>query len=863
MADPQLPKNDFSLFPSFSDIPDPPVEEIVEPKSFRNTLIRTLTWMAIIPVFTLFFLLNHQTQSATKDADNLLLSFAQKTAISTSIFIDNTIKMVRFSADIMPVRAGENIALLRESLGVLAQQTDLIYSAWIDQSTLKVLASNQSHGAEYQLEQSDIDLLLSLSKNKTYASRITVDKKHIVIALKAKVDHLNSLYFVGAFKLSTMIAQMPRIEPTSRYSVAVLYGRNQVLYDSSDTDSVNAFDLTQEQWNSITKSSLGEVIHSSGYRNTARVGSFLYIPNINWVVAVSEPLEQRDALIRSSLKAALWVILLAFVTSICAGILTAAPLTRSVNLLSDAVRTFGRQGKLDETIVSKLEHEGTTELVSLGQSLENMAKDIQETNKKLAKLNAELESQVQDRTATVLLRNRELNSLNRLLAPIQSLGENVELDLIDQSIESFRLLLGLSELRFIPCEPEKDFQNSLAVTSRIAVVMNHRCFGWLEAGQNDLMTADRMESLLRLANSLSIVLANRHLVQQLAKEHATLATVFDSITDGVLIIGRSGKVIYANDLAAKLLNNCQPIIGHDAHQLVFDHWKPVNNSNIQHIEALEEASRFIPISANTNLPHQTIDIVAFTVSDLPGFSGERKGLLLRDMTKEAQIENMKDHLMSVVAHELKTPVTALRLQAESLRHYSLEEKITELSEIEELIEESARLGQLIDDLLDISRIEGGAMKLVPTVVQVASLIDRAARLTKSRYAIEIERTIDPDAETFIADSGRITQVFINLFNNAARYKKDSQSTALCKVNVVQQDDFVRIEITDFGRGIASDKIENIFDRFYQADMTDQRVSGGTGLGLSIVRGIVHAHGGKITVQSVLNEYTQFVILLPY
>ena len=127
----------------------------------------------------------------------------------------------------------------------------------------------------------------------------------------------------------------------------------------------------------------------------------------------------------------------------------------------------------------------------------------------------------------------------------------------------------------------------------------------------------------------------------------------------------------------------------------------------------------------------------------------------------------------------------------------------------------------------------------------------------------MERQIDSDAETFLADPDRITQVFINLFNNAARYKKPTQDVALCRVTVVPQEEFVRIEVKDFGRGIPADIIDYVFERFYQANMTDQRVSGGTGLGLSIVRGIVEAHGGEISVDSVLEEYTRFVILLPY
>ena len=210
-------------------------------------------------------------------------------------------------------------------------------------------------------------------------------------------------------------------------------------------------------------------------------------------------------------------------------------------------------------------------------------------------------------------------------------------------------------------------------------------------------------------------------------------------------------------------------------------------------------------------------------------------------------------------------MTALRLQAEALRHYSTENKVTQLQDIDGLIEEASRLGQLIDNLLDVSRIMGGAMRttLAPKVVQIASIIDRAARLSKSRYEISITREIDPEAETLQVDPDRLTQVFVNLFNNAARYKKVDQSQAICDVMVEPRGDNVQIVITDYGRGIEPDKIKNVFERFYQADMTDERISGGIGLGLPIVRGIIQSHHGTISVESEVGHYTRFTILLPY
>ena len=174
-----------------------------------------------------------------------------------------------------------------------------------------------------------------------------------------------------------------------------------------------------------------------------------------------------------------------------------------------------------------------------------------------------------------------------------------------------------------------------------------------------------------------------------------------------------------------------------------------------------------------------------------------------------------------------------------------------------------RLGQLVDDILDVSRIEGGVMQLDKRVVQVASIIDRAARLVAVRYPVEVKREIEPEAEVIKADPLRLTQVFINLFVNAARYRKETQNTASCLVKVRQgANSTVVISVTDSGKGIEADRIGRIFEPFYQADMSTRRTEGGAGLGLTIVKGITEAHHGEISVASTPGKETTFTLVLP-
>ena len=148
------------------------------------------------------------------------------------------------------------------------------------------------------------------------------------------------------------------------------------------------------------------------------------------------------------------------------------------------------------------------------------------------------------------------------------------------------------------------------------------------------------------------------------------------------------------------------------------------------------------------------------------------------------------------------------------------------------------------------------------MVQVAALIDRAIKLTRQRYDVSFVKHIDPEAECMRVDPDRITQVFINLFVNAGRYKKEG-TQARCEISVHKVEQMVEIVVKDYGIGIEAGQLEKIFDRFYQIDMTSRRRIGGTGLGLAICRAICEAHGGSIRAESVPGQWTQFIVRLPY
>ena len=349
------------------------------------------------------------------------------------------------------------------------------------------------------------------------------------------------------------------------------------------------------------------------------------------------------------------------------------------------------------------------------------------------------------------------------------------------------------------------------------------------------------------------------LFSELDLEHQTLTAVLESMTEGVILVGRSGLINYANQRAQTFLYQEGSLVGQLAHEMIFKHYRALTDRDSP--ELLMKNPSIVRM-VNVHDAEKVVDVVTFFVHNLPGRS-DRIGLLFRDVSQTAQISKLKDSLIGIVAHELKTPIATMRLQAETLTRGSVRLSETDKREIlSDMVDESKRLSSLIDDWLDISRLQEGRFDLQLKVVQVAALIDRAIKLTRQRYDVSFVKHIDPEAECMRVDPDRITQVFINLFVNAGRYKKEG-TQARCEISVHKVEQMVEIVVKDYGIGIEADQLEKIFDRFYQIDMTSRRRIGGTGLGLAICRAICEAHGGSIRAESVPGQWTQFIVRLPY
>lgn len=256
----------------------------------------------------------------------------------------------------------------------------------------------------------------------------------------------------------------------------------------------------------------------------------------------------------------------------------------------------------------------------------------------------------------------------------------------------------------------------------------------------------------------------------------------------------------------------------------------------------------------------TLIPVELTISPLVVDGITRFSAFLRDISARKQIERMKNEFVSVVSHELRTPLTAISgsLQLVSAGVMGpLPEEAQRLVMIAK--DNSLRLVRLVNDMLDIERIESGVLQFEPSQIDVLELVDRAV-LENGAYAdrfgvnVVVEAVESPG--TILFDRDRLLQVLSNLLSNASKFSSRSGTVRVRILSLVLS---VRIEVIDEGSGIPAEFHDRIFGRFAQADSSDARQKEGTGLGLSICRAIMMRAGGKIGFESSLGNGSTFWI----
>jgi signal transduction histidine kinase/CheY-like chemotaxis protein len=225
-------------------------------------------------------------------------------------------------------------------------------------------------------------------------------------------------------------------------------------------------------------------------------------------------------------------------------------------------------------------------------------------------------------------------------------------------------------------------------------------------------------------------------------------------------------------------------------------------------------------------------------------------------------ERVKDEFISVVGHELRTPLTSIRGSLGLLQGGVFGELPEEAQSMLALaVTNTDRLVRLINDILDIERMDAGRVELALAPVKASELLENAVQIvqmTATQASVTLAADVQADV-TVSVDSDRILQVLVNLLGNAIKFSPRSSTIT---IRVTSEQGQARFSVTDTGRGIPADRLESIFERFRQVDSSDAREKGGSGLGLAIARNIVEHHGGQMRVESELGQGSTFYFTLP-
>ena len=227
-----------------------------------------------------------------------------------------------------------------------------------------------------------------------------------------------------------------------------------------------------------------------------------------------------------------------------------------------------------------------------------------------------------------------------------------------------------------------------------------------------------------------------------------------------------------------------------------------------------------------------------------------RGLLLRDVTRERELDEFKTTLLAAVGHELRTPLAAIKGNASTLLQEDVAWPLADQQHFLRMISgEADRLAQLVSNLLDLSRQEAGLLLLNLAPARVQDLVAKIiARLEQPEHRISSQ--IPASLPAIDMDSARIEVVLHNLVVNALTYGEGE----VC-ISAERQDGFIVVAVADNGPGIASNELPHVFERFYRAQHGRQQHSGGTGLGLAICKAFIEAHGGTIRAKSTMEGTT--------
>jgi two-component system, OmpR family, sensor histidine kinase ResE len=342
-------------------------------------------------------------------------------------------------------------------------------------------------------------------------------------------------------------------------------------------------------------------------------------------------------------------------------------------------------------------------------------------------------------------------------------------------------------------------------------------------------------------------------INALSQEKEQLSSILSSMADGVITFNRDGTILITNPPADRFLQQW--------------YYEKSDNNDEPIPTSVKELLQNVVVTETEQTGEITLQGRSYVVIVSPLYNNNTiRGavVVVRDMTEERRLDKLRKDFIANVSHELRTPISMLQGYSEAIVD-DIAETEEEKKEIARIIyDESLRMGRLVNDLLDLARMEAGHIMLNKDSVPIMPFTERVANkflgiARENRVSINFESNVELQREMTM-DPDRIEQVLTNLIDNAVRHTPEDGTVT---VSLTEGKGGFLINVKDTGSGIPEEDLPFVFERFYKADKARTRGKSGTGLGLAIAKNIVEAHRGHIQVHSKLDQGTTFTFFLPF
>jgi K+-sensing histidine kinase KdpD len=378
-------------------------------------------------------------------------------------------------------------------------------------------------------------------------------------------------------------------------------------------------------------------------------------------------------------------------------------------------------------------------------------------------------------------------------------------------------------------------------------------------------SANDRSLLSSFANQAAIAVRNARLYTEVNREKQRIDGMLDSAADGILILNPDHTIERTNAAFARMFGLSQEKLQSMTHEEVIQWAKDPHGITLDKAEAGGwplSPQAHLYVEGDLKRPnHQSPLPVGITYAPLISTEGSLLNTIatIRDITRFRQADELKSEFVSIVSHELKTPVALIKGYVSTLRREDVQWDREIMDESLQVIEEEAdHLTRLIEDLLDASRLQAGGMPLKRSDILLKAMAERLAerfQIQTDQHQIVVD--VPDDLPVVMADDARIEQVLSNLISNAIKYAPGGE----ININGCARPSEVLICVEDEGPGIAAGDLPHIFDRFYRAPENSRKTKG-AGLGLYLARAIIEAHGGRIWADPKTDKGARICFSLP-